>query len=108
MAKIKILLILFVITLVVMLSAFFAYVETQNLRLASIVKAKILFALQEISENMCNKDYEIAKKNLEVLMRDWNKFRDHQGIDNDDFTLLLTDITKNNNNQNAPRVEQNQ
>ena len=47
-----------------MLSAFFAYVETQNLRLASIVKAKILFALQEISENMCNKDYEIAKKKI--------------------------------------------
>ncbi len=47
-----------------MLSAFFAYVETQNLRLASIVKANILFALQEISENMCNKDYEIAKKKI--------------------------------------------
>ena len=60
----KKLLILFVITLVVMLSAFFAYVETQNLRLASIVKANILFALQEISENMCNKDYEIAKKKI--------------------------------------------
>ena len=68
------------------------YVHYMNTIVRSSVKAPVRFALQEISDDMNNGQYDTAKEKLDILMRDWNDYFLYNGVAGHAFSGILREF----------------
>ena len=68
------------------------YVHYMNTIVRSSVKAPVRFALQEISDDMNNGQYDTAKEKLDILMRDWDDYFLYNGVTGHAFSGILREF----------------